>query len=271
MGVNTEGGKRSVAAAVEVTGAPEEVWRAIATGAGVSSWFVPTEMRADGTIVSHFGPGMDSVATQTAWEPPRRFATESEMGPGAPKMATEWIVEARDGGTCMVRVVHSVVTADDTWNDRLAMVEKGWADYFEILRNYLQHFSGRASACIQLVGMSKMSDADAWTTLAGSLGFRDAKIGDRRTSPAGSPTLAGVVERGAGAGHAHQLLVRAQEPCDALVHAFAMNMGGTTIIVVRLHLYGEEARAVAGREEPIWQSWLLAHFPLPARGPAAGS
>ena len=28
----------------EVAGTPEEVWQAIATGPGISSWFVPTEI-----------------------------------------------------------------------------------------------------------------------------------------------------------------------------------------------------------------------------------
>ena len=32
---------RSIRLEVEVVGTPEEVWRAIATGAGISSWYVP--------------------------------------------------------------------------------------------------------------------------------------------------------------------------------------------------------------------------------------
>ena len=43
-------GRRSVSVEVEVPGTPEEVWQAIATGPGVSSWFVPTEIRDDGTL-----------------------------------------------------------------------------------------------------------------------------------------------------------------------------------------------------------------------------
>src|SRR2546423_667444 len=86
-------GRRSIQVEVEVPGTPEEVWQAIATGPGVSSWFVPTESeeRIGGTVVSHFGPGMDSNATVTAWAPPRRFAAESGgLGPNAPSLATEW-------------------------------------------------------------------------------------------------------------------------------------------------------------------------------------
>src|SRR4026207_1066515 len=93
-------GRRSVQVEVEVPGTPEQVWQAIATGPGVSSWFVPTEgeERVGGTVTAHFGPGMDSVATVTAWEPPRRFAAESGgLGPGAPAQARAWTGEAPDG------------------------------------------------------------------------------------------------------------------------------------------------------------------------------
>src|SRR5713226_8582227 len=101
-------GRRSIQVEIEVPGTPEQVWQAIATGPGVSSWFVPTEVeeREGGSVVSHFGPGMDASATATAWEPPHRFAAESrDLGPNAPPLATEWILEARSGGICVVRVV----------------------------------------------------------------------------------------------------------------------------------------------------------------------
>ena len=54
-------GRRSVQAEAEVPGTPEEVWQAIATGPGISSWFVPTEIQAnkDGIpekLICHFGP-----------------------------------------------------------------------------------------------------------------------------------------------------------------------------------------------------------------------
>ena len=77
----------------------QHVWDAIATGPGVTSWFVPTDMREDGTIVSEFGPGMESVALVTDWDPPRRFAAESDgFDPNGPPLVTEWCVEATSAG-----------------------------------------------------------------------------------------------------------------------------------------------------------------------------
>ncbi len=90
-----ESGRRWVQAETEVPGTPEEVWEAIATGPGVSSWFVPTEIQEDGSVVSPRSRDGRRGQSKTAWEPPHRFAAEGDMGPNAPKMATEWIVEAK--------------------------------------------------------------------------------------------------------------------------------------------------------------------------------
>ena len=75
-------GRRSVQVEFEVPGTPEEVWQAIATGPGISSWFVPAEFEErDGKPVAmklNFGPGMEPRAAVTAWDPPRMFAAEGE-------------------------------------------------------------------------------------------------------------------------------------------------------------------------------------------------
>ncbi len=86
-------GRRSVQVEVEVSGTPEEVWQAIATGPGISSWFVPAEFEEqDGKPVAvklSFGPGMESRSAVTAWDPPRMFAAEAKgWAPGSPTIAT---------------------------------------------------------------------------------------------------------------------------------------------------------------------------------------
>jgi uncharacterized protein YndB with AHSA1/START domain len=49
---------RTIEHEVEVAGTPEQVWQAIATGQGITGWFVPAkvEERAGGAIELHFGP-----------------------------------------------------------------------------------------------------------------------------------------------------------------------------------------------------------------------
>src|SRR4051812_5132160 len=145
-------GRRSVEAEVEVPGTPEDVWQAIATGPGISSWFVPSnvEERVDGAAVSNFGPGMESVAKIKLWDPPRRFVAETVEQ--AETFATEWIVEARSGGNWVVRVVHSWFASTDEWDNQFEGHTYGWQAFFRILRLYLTHFRGEPSSPIQLTG-----------------------------------------------------------------------------------------------------------------------
>ncbi|KYF87261.1 ATPase [Sorangium cellulosum] len=258
-------GRRSVQAEVEVPGSPEEVWRAIATGPGISSWFVPSDVeeREGGAAVSHFGPGnsMDSVSKITAWDPPRRFAAESpeDMGPGSPAVATEWIVEARSGGSCVVRVVHSWFASTDDWDKQFEGHEQGWVAFFRILRLYLSHFRGEPSAALQVMGAGPAPLAATWDALVGQLGLAGAAEGQRVSTSAGAPPLAGVVER-AGPSEHPELLLRLDEPAPGIAHIFALPMAGKIFLPIRLYLYGDQAKAAAARAEPSWQAWMAERF-----------
>jgi len=264
-------GRRWIEVEVEVPGTPEEVWQAIATGPGVSSWFVPTEMHADGTIVSHFGPGMDSVATRTAWDPPQRFAAESGLGPGAPKMATEWTVEARSGSTCVVRVVHSLFASTDDWDNQLESVESGWPTFFAVLRLYLQHFQGSLCTGIHLLNMTTLQALEAWNLLAEPFGLAEATEGRRLSAPAsGVPALAGVVEKVGEAEGGRQIILRLDEPTAGVAILQAIACGGASMACVSLYLYGDDAPAVVAKEEPRWQAWIEERFP-PAADASAES
>ena len=137
-------GRRSVQVEVEVPGTPEEVWQAIATAPGVSSWFMPTKFEErDGkpVAVTHsFGPGLEPRAVVTAWDPPRRYVAQGESWGGSPPIAIEWSVEARAGGACLVCVVHSLFASNDDWDNRLESSGQGWPGFFRTLRIYLTHF-----------------------------------------------------------------------------------------------------------------------------------
>ena len=257
-------GRRSVAVETEVPGTPEEVWRAIATGPGISAWFVPAKLeeREGGAIALDFGPGMESKSVITAWDPHRRFAAENEdgMGPGSPAMATEWTVEARSGGTCRVRVVHSWFASTDDWDHQFEGVEQGWPAFFRILKIYLAHFAGQASEGIPLMAMSSESKSAAWRRLLGSLGFARLTEGQRVETAHGAPRLAGIVERVVDK-EQEELFLRLEEPTSGVVHLFPIVMGGQVCLSVRLYLYGAQAGAVAAREAPVWQAWINGLFP----------
>ena len=273
-------GRRSVQVEVEVPGTPEEVWQAIATGPGISSWFVPAEVevREDGTparVVLHFGPGpgMESSAIVTAWEPPHRFAAESrDWGPNAPPVATEWFVEARSGGTCLVRVVHSLFASSDDWDDQLESVESGWPAFFLILRLYLTHFPGQRCSAIHVLGMSREPESRVWDALAGAFGLAGATKGERRSARTpGVPPLVGIVEQVGEGNRLHQIILRLEEPAPGVALLHAVNCGGTVLASIGFYLFGDRAPAIVARDEPLWRAWMSEHFPAAGDANAAAS
>jgi uncharacterized protein YndB with AHSA1/START domain len=267
-------GHRSVEAAVEVPGTPEEVWQAIASGPGISSWFVPTELegRVGGVTTSHFGPGMDSVATVTEWNPPHRFVAETpdDLGPEGPPVATEWIVETRAGGPCVVRVVHRWFTDRDDWDEQFEGHTYGWLAFFRVLRLYLAHFSGQRGTMMQVMGAAPEPQREAWEALTQALGLAGATVGQRVSVPAGAPPLSGVVEWAGQPAPMEEVLLRLDEPAPGIAHLASHAMGGQVLLWLRLYLYGDEAPAIIARDEPRWQAWMAERFPmLPAEASAA--
>ena len=259
-------GRRSVQVEVEVPGTPEEVWQAIATGPGISSWFVPAEFEErDGKPVAvtlNFGPGMESRSVVTAWDPPRRWAAQSEGWGGSPPIADEWNVEARAGGICVVRVVHSLFASTDDWDNQLEGTESGWPGFFRILRIYLAHFRGQRSAMMQWMAPAAGTEAEAWETLAAALELKGVSAGQRWSAPAGGPALSGVVE------HVNQsprtALLRLDKPGPGAAALSAVNCGGPIMVTLSFYLYGDQAAGTVARETPLWQAWIQERFPMPS-------
>ena len=262
-------GRRSVQIEVEVPGTPEEVWAAIATGPGISSWFVPTrsDERQGGQLVCTFGPGMDSASTITSWRPLERFVAEGDMGgPGSPKVATEWSIEARAGGKCVVRVVHSLFASTDDWDNQLDGLEQGWPTYFRILRMYLERFKGKPCAAMQFVGFSTDPEAKAWEKAGGELGLLKLAQGQKWNTPDGLPRMAGVVDSLGKGSHKNTVLLRLDAPAPGSAYIGAFSCGGMIMVCMSVYLYGDKAKAAAERDEPGWQKWMSDQFPMPQMG-----
>jgi uncharacterized protein YndB with AHSA1/START domain len=260
-------GRRSVQVEVEVPGTPEEVWQAIATGPGVSSWFVPTEFEeSDGKPVAvklNFGPGMETSSVVTAWDPPRKFAAEAPgWAPGSPVIADEWSVEARAGGICVVRVVHSLFASTDDWDNQLEGTESGWPGFFRILKIYLTHFRGQRSAMMQWLAPAAGTEGEAWETLTAALGLTGVSAGQHWTAPASVPALRGVVEHVSQS--PYNALLRLDRPGPGTAALGAVNFGGQSMVTLSFYLYGDEAAGNVARETPLWESWVQERFPTPS-------
>lgn len=259
-------GRRAVEMNIEVPGTPEQVWQALATGPGNAAWFTACEIeeREGGAIAFHFGPDMASRGRVTTWQPPHRFCYEEIGWSGeAPPLATEIVIEAQAGGTCRVRMVHSLFTERDQWDDELGSMERGWPSYFEILKVYLRHFAGMRSSYLRVTGDHTGPAMAAWAALRQAVGFVDAAEGTHWQAK-GTPPLAGAIERvNAQADHGEFLLrLDAPGPGVALVGAFTW--GGRTQVAISFYFYGETEPATIAREEPAWQAWMREHFPAAA-------
>jgi uncharacterized protein YndB with AHSA1/START domain len=260
-------GRHSVQVEIEVPGTPEEVWKAIATGPGISSWFVPAEFEErDGKPVAvklNFGPGMESSSVVTTWDPPRRFAAEAPgWMPGSPVIADEWTVEARGGGMCVVRIVHSLFASTDDWDNQLEGTESGWPAYFRILRIYLTHFRGQRSAMMQWMAPAAGTEAEAWATLAAALGLKGVSAGQRWTVAATAPALSGVVEHVSQS--PYSALLRLDKPGPGAAALGAVNFGGQSMVTLSFYLYGDQAAGTVAHETPLWEAWVQKRFPTPA-------
>jgi uncharacterized protein YndB with AHSA1/START domain len=262
-------GRRSVQVEIEVPGTLEEVWRAIATGPGISSWFVParSEERQGGQVVCTFGPGMDSAATITSWQPPQRFVAEGDMGsPGSPKVATEWSVEARAGGTCLVRVVHSLFADTDDWDNQLEGLEQGWPTYFRILLMRLSHFKGMPCSAMHFVAFSTEQESKAWEKAGDALGLLKVAQGQAWKTPDGIPRMAGAVDSVGKGMHPNTVLLRLEAPAPGAAYVGAFSCGGMVMVCMSVYLYGAKAKAAVERDEPTWQTWMGERFPMPQMG-----
>ena len=154
---------------LEVAATPEQVWDAIATADGITAWMVPTRLdpRIGGEVSFDLG-AFTSTGVVTDYTPNHRFAYEepwpiadeaedipaemvewfdklgvplSEVHRGLSSvtpLATEFLVEAVSGGSCVIRVVTSSYGSGADWeNEFFADMVAGWA---EILDNLATHF-----------------------------------------------------------------------------------------------------------------------------------
>lgn len=269
MSVTTEAsGRRSVQVEFEVPGTPEEVWQALATGPGISSWFVPTEVEErDGKPVAvtyNFGPGVVIPSVVTASDQPRMFAQEAAgWTPDSPAMATEWRIEARSGGICVVRIVHSLFASTDDWDNQLEGAKSGWSGFLSILRIYLAHFRGQRSAIMQVTTPIASTEAEAWETLTAAFGVKGVSVGQSWTTPAGVSPLSGVLELVTA--NPYDALLRLDKPGPGIAALGAVTYpGGQSMVAMNLYMYGDQAAETVACATPVWQAWLEEHFPMPA-------
>ena len=252
-------GRRWVEMEFVVPGSPEQVWQAIATGSGMGAWFTraTVDEYVGGAIEFDFGGGDTSGGSVTAWEPPVRFAYEEVGWNGeAPPVATEVTITSRSGEECVVRMVHSLFTDKDDWDDELESFEGGWPTFFEILRIYLAEYPGQPAAILSASASPTGGEADAWRAVVGGLGLAGADLGEGRVAPPGAPRLAGTVEQIQQNRRFRQVLLRVSEPGPGVAAIGTCVVAGNVIVNISVYVYGEQSGAIVAAEQPGWTQWL---------------
>jgi uncharacterized protein YndB with AHSA1/START domain len=247
---------RSIELEVEVQGTPEEVWRAIATGPGISSWYVPHQVdeREGGAAMASFGdaPEMQVAGRVAAWEPPSRIVFDG--GDGVEGLAFEWLVQARDGGTCVVRLVNSGFGSGEEWDDQYDGMTEGWGLFLFNLQLHCRHFPGRQAVPMLPTGGSPLPRVDGWTKLRTRLGIVDPPTVDQHIEAhtGDGASLAGTVVRADL--YSVALLLDAPAPGTAFLTAEGGEAGCG--VSVWSYLYGPDAAAIVERDKPRWQAFL---------------
>jgi hypothetical protein len=207
---------------------------------------------------------MESRSVVTAFDPPRKFSREGDgWVPGSPRIATEFSVEARAGGICVVRVVQSLFASTDDWDGQLSGAEEGWPGIFRILRLYLTHYRGQRSAIMQIMAPVAGTAADGWATLTSALGLAGVSAGKRWAAPAGVPPLGGLVERMSDSPFG--ALLRIDKPAPGTAALYTIEFGDSVMVTLTFYLYGDAAASTVARVTPQWQTWMQERFPMPAQ------
>ncbi|GAA1235132.1 SRPBCC domain-containing protein [Kitasatospora nipponensis] len=224
---------------------PDEVWEAIATGPGIDSWFMgrnQVEAREGGIAVMETG-GHRAEAVITAYEPGRRLATRTAPAEDGRFMAFEYLIEGRDGGSTVLRVVHSGLLGDD-WQDEYDALRRGWPFHLHTLREYLTHFRGRTAVPVFAAapsGSLPAPDVRAALTRGLSLPTPPTPGAPAHAKPAGLPPLDGEVVWA----DDERFELRTVDGIFTFHH-------GRGLVLAFHHLFGADT---AGAEDA-WQRWL---------------
>jgi uncharacterized protein YndB with AHSA1/START domain len=239
---------------VELDSTEAQVWEAIATGPGISSWFMgphEVEPRAGGKITLTIGDFVQQ-STITTWNPPKRLAYRGDEGADGSFHAIEYLIEACDSGSTVLRFVHSGFLSDHWDAEYEDKTSHGWDMYLHTLTQYLVYFTGRPGTYVYAEGSKAAEGQDAWTVITEALELTGpVGKGDRVwLTPEGLAPIEGVVDY-AIPQFREFLGVRGN---DGLYRFH----GGGDQISVGHHLFAEDVDG--GEAVKAWQAWLNKAF-----------
>ncbi len=237
---------------VALDASPEQVWEAIATGPGITSWFMPHEVEPrEGGVIRVTVGDYTQESTVTAWDPPRRFAVRSQQADDGSVHAFEYLIEGRAGGSTVLRFTHSGILGED-WEAEHDGLSQGWDMYLHTLAQYLRYFPGRTATFVAAEGPRPSGQEETWTALKRGLGLTGAVTeGDTvRLTLDGLAPIEGVVDYV----RPRFLGVRTSDG----LYRFHLRAAIGMPVAVGHHLYADDVDQKEA--ERAWQSWLSRSF-----------
>src|SRR5260221_5693417 len=136
---------RSHNISIEIKATPEEVWRQITEAEGIQRWLAPIAAvipGLGGKLMLSWGPGMEGEGPITSWEPNHKFGWTERAETDAPRIV-EFTIEARDGGTTLLTLVHSGFSSDASFDTEYESTSGGWRSMLAALKYDLERFAGQ--------------------------------------------------------------------------------------------------------------------------------
>jgi uncharacterized protein YndB with AHSA1/START domain len=270
-----------------------EVWDKVATGPGLSSWYVPHELepRKGGVARADFGGGTIAEGRIRTYEPGRRIvyageAAAQDLG-GEPKALAESptleFAISQNGGDpegfadVPFRGIGDVrgfgrrpgsartvlnFRQDGFPEEGQEVFEEGWDFYFYNLTQYFTHFRGKTPQTATALVLHQRSPREGFDVLSKALGIDDPDAVEEgkelRLAPRGRDAIEGVVDLRFSGAHIEAVGIRDEA---GLLRAMSDETCGGAIFRYEYVVdpppdFGARARDV-GQE---WQGWLEQQF-----------
>jgi uncharacterized protein YndB with AHSA1/START domain len=219
-----------------VPATPDQVWNAIATGPGISSWFVG-RTDIDGTTVrTQFGDNWIPAGTVTTSDQPHHFAYRSDTAPDGRYTAYEYLIEGRDHSATVLRTVTSGFLPGDDWADEYEAMRYGGALFFATLTEHLTHFAGQTATPLTAFGPPVTDWPTTWHTLTDALGLGPAPRAGDTTADGGTVYFTNPHTLGIRTGNGFHRYLRGYHGAMVISHALIDPADGTDWTAFLNHL-----------------------------------
>ncbi len=258
----TEQATHAIDLSVKVVGNIETVWRAVASGPGISSWYVPHEVeeKQGGRAQASFGPEpeMQIAGRVAVWEPPNRVVFDG--GEEVVGLSFEWTVQAHDNNTCTVRLHNAGFTEKD---EQYAAMVEGWKLFMSNLQLHLKHFPNQnATAALPMV-MWPVTAEVGWQILTEGLGIYELpKEGDQLTiaTDPNTDVTGTVIATGP-----RKIVLLVEHPAPGTAFLTSEGSGGMAMVSIWMYLYGSNRTSLAKHYDACWRDWLAKVAPQQAK------